>query len=249
MAGEAVGEQALAGVGVGLPGIVQGNAATWVPNVPYVVGEALAADLEDALGAPVHLANDAQTALLGEARYGAARAVQSAALFSIGTGVGGAILLGNRVLRGAHGAAGSFGWINVSGAEPHDPEHGQLELLASGQALNLLAREDGRYPDAKALVAAARSGDREAVSQLGQVGWLLGSAVATVASALDPEVVLLTGGVSEAFEPLEPSLREALSALASPTARTIPVRRAALGSRAGAWGAVALAAEGEGAFL
>jgi len=249
MAHEAAAGRTVAGVGIGLPGVVLGNTATWVPNVPFVVGVPLAADLEARLGAPVFLSNDAQAALLGEARYGAARALRSVALFSIGTGVGGAILVGDRVLRGAHGAAGSFGWVNVDAWGAHDPDHGQLELLASGRALDAAAREDGAYEDAPALVAAARAGDAEAAHRLHERGRLLGTAIATVASTFDPQLVLVSGGVSEAFELLEAGVREAMSSMASPTARGIPVRVASLGSRAGSWGAVALAAEGEEAFV
>jgi len=249
MAREAANGRSLAGVGIGLPGVVLTNTATWVPNVPFVVDVPLAADLEARLGAPVFLSNDAQVALLGEARYGAARELHSVALFSIGTGVGGALLIGDRVLRGAHGAAGSFGWVNVDAWGTHDPDHGQLELLASGRALDAAAREQGVYEDAPALVSAARAGDAEAERRLYERGHLLGTAIATVASTFDPQLVLISGGVSEAFQLLEPAVREAMASMASPTGRGIPVRVASLGSRAGAWGAVALAAEGEEAFV
>lgn len=246
---DASGDRPLEGVGIGIPGVILENMATWVPNVPFVVGAPLADDLGARVGAPVYLANDAQVALLGEARYGAAREHRSVALFSIGTGVGGAILVGDRVLRGAHGAAGSFGWVNVDFAGQHHPDHGQLELLASGRALDAAAREGGVFEDGPGLVAAARGRDGVAVRRLSERGRLLGTAIATVASTLDPELVLISGGVSEAFDLLEPAVREAISALASPTARSIPVRVASLGSLAGAWGAVALAAEGEEAFV
>lgn len=253
LARAAAEDSAPAAIGIGLPGVVRGNTATWVPNVPFVVHEPLAEELGERLDAPVYLANDAQTALLGEARFGAARALRSAALISLGTGVGGAILVGDRVLRGAHGAAGSFGWVNVDASGIHDADHGQLELLASGRALDVAAREPSasgrRYRNAFALVEAARAGDVEAQRRVAELGRWLGAAIATLASTLDPEVVLVSGGVSEAFDVLDPAVREAIAELASPSARTIPVRVAALGSRAGVWGAVALAAEGEEAFV
>ena len=242
------GAGAVDAVGIGLPGVVRDNRAVWVPNVPHVVDRPLARDVEDALGARAVLANDAQVALLGEARHGAATGRASAALFSLGTGVGGAILVGGRVLRGARGAAGAFGWINVDARRGGDPDHGQLERLASGRALGELARREGAFADGAALVAAARGGDAGALARMAEAGRWLGAAVATVASTLDPEVVLLTGGVSDAYDVLEPAVLEALRALASPTARAVPVRVGALGSRAGVWGAVTLALEGEEAF-
>lgn len=239
----------IAGIGLGLPGVVRDNRAVWVPNVPFVVGQPLAADLRELLGAPAFLANDAQVALLGEARYGAAKHLRSAALFSIGTGVGGAILVGDRILRGAHGAAGSFGWVNVDAAGVRDPDHGQLELLASGRALEARARSGGRYADGRAMASAARLGDAEAVSRMHACGHLLGVACATIASTLDPEVILVTGGVSDAFDLLQPAVLEAMASLASPSGRSIGVRVASLGPFAGACGAVALAEKGEEAFV
>lgn len=249
MAREAHPKANVVGVGVGLPGVVDERAARWVPNVPFVNDQPLVSDLAEVLNAPVFLGNDAQVALLGEARYGAARELRNAALFSIGTGVGGAILVGNRVLRGFNGAAGSFGWVNVDANGVRDTNHGQLELLASGRAIDAIARLDDRFADGPALVEAARCGEAFAVSQLTACGRLLGVAMATVASTLDPEVILVTGGVSDAFDLLEPGVRESMSRFASPTGRTVPVRVGALGSRAGAWGAVALAGEGQEAFI
>lgn len=249
MAHEACPSAKVAGVGVGLPGVVDEHVARWVPNVPFVVDRSLVSDLTDVLDAPVFLGNDAQVALLGEARFGAARELRNAALFTIGTGVGGAILVGNRVLRGSNGAAGSFGWVNVDADGLHDPDHGQLELLTSGRAIDAMARLDERFADGPALVEAARRGDASAASQLTACGRLLGVAMATVASTLDPEAILVTGGVSEAFDLLQAGVRESIYRFASPTGRAVPVRVGALGSRAGAWGAVALAGEGRGAFI
>lgn len=249
LADEVAASRGIAGVGVGLPGVVRENRAVWVPNVPFVVERPLATDLADLFGAPVYLANDAQVALLGEARYGAAQQLRSAALFSIGTGIGGAILVGDRILRGAHGAAGSFGWVNVDATGVRDPDHGQLELLASGRAIEACARREGRYAGGRSMVTAARQGDAEALSRMREFGGWLGVACATVASTLDPEAILISGGVSDAFDLLGPAVSEAMGSLASPSGRTVPVRVASLGSRAGAWGAAALAEEGEEAFL
>lgn len=249
LAREVSGGSVISGVGVGLPGVVREHHAVWVPNVPFLVDRPLANDLRDLFDAPAFLANDAQVALLGEARYGAAKHLSSAALFSIGTGIGGAILVGHRILRGAHGAAGAFGWVNVDAAGVRDPDHGQLELLASGRAIEARAQMGGRYADGRSMSEAARSGDAEALARMRECGHLLGVACATIASTLDPEAILVSGGVSDAFDLMEPAVLEAMASLASPTGRSIPVQVSTLGPQAGAWGAVALAEQGEEAFV
>jgi predicted NBD/HSP70 family sugar kinase len=99
-------------VAVGVPGRVAGGVAAWVPNVPYLEGRDVAGELSARLRAPVALANDGHMALLGEARFGAARGVRDALLVTVGTGIGGAIMRSGRLVRGANGTAGSFGWLS-----------------------------------------------------------------------------------------------------------------------------------------
>lgn len=236
-----------AAVGVGLPGVAFDQHVTWVPNAPFLEGGQLAADLTALSGAPVFCANDAHTALLGEAHFGAAEGARVALLLSVGTGVGGALLIDGRVFRGASGSAGSFGWVNLGLPDTWHPEHGQLELVASGTALSEAARERGL--SSRELVAAARSGDADAVSVVGAFAEHLGVALATLVSVFDPQVVLVAGGVSAEFDLLAPGIDEALQRYASPSGRRVPVRPAALGPQAGAIGATVLARQGRAAFI
>src|SRR5690606_16710036 len=120
-------------------------------------------DVRELCGAPVFCSNDADAALLGESRFGAAQGARAALLLSVGTGVGGAVLIDGRIYRGATGSAGSFGWVNLGLNDVHHPEHGQLELVASGTALSQRAQELGW--EARELMAAARSG-AEAATQV-----------------------------------------------------------------------------------
>jgi hypothetical protein len=127
------------GVGVGFPGVAFDQHVGWVPKLPFLTDEDVAAELSAVCRAPVFFSNDAHAALLGEARFGAAKEAKVALLVSLGTGIGGGLLIGGRVFRGASGSAGSFGWVNMSLDDPTHPEHGQLELQASGSALDAAA--------------------------------------------------------------------------------------------------------------
>ncbi len=244
---ELVAPYSAAGVGVGFPGVAFDQRVGWVPNVPFLAGEDVAAGLSSACGAPVFFSNDAHAALLGEARFGAARNAKVALLISLGTGVGGAALIDGRVFRGASGSAGSFGWVNMSLDDPTHPDHGQLELQASGSALAEAAGEMGLDPHS--LVAAARGGDEKALDVVLAMGRRIGVGLATLVSVFDPEVVLVSGGLSAEFDLVEGVVNEALQLRASPSGRRVPIRLAKLGWQAGAVGAAVLGREGRAAFV
>lgn len=234
-------------VGVGLPGVAFDQDVEWLPNAPFLEGGRMAADIGMLSGAPVFCSNDAHAALLGESHFGAARQAGTALLLSVGTGVGGGVLLDGRIYRGSSGSAGSFGWLNLGLEQLHHPEHGQLELVASGTALTERARELGLEP--RELISAARAGDERAAGIVAEVATHLGTALATLVSIFDPELVLLSGGLSAEFDLLSTRIREVIARQASPSGRKVPVRAARFGPEAGAMGAVVLGREGRAAFL
>lgn len=234
-------------VAVGLPGQVMadGRRVAWVPNLRFLDGQPLAEDVASLVGAPVVLGNDARFALIGEVWRGAAVGRSDVVLVVLGTGVGGAILSGGRMLSGAHGSAGSLGWINLDWHDEPDPHHGFLERHVSGPALSRLARSISAELDSYGLVARARAGDPDCTAVLDSVGRLLGAALGSIASVLDPEVILVSGGLAEALDVLMPEVRAAMGLYASPSARQTPVVPGALGPRAGAYGALWAAVKGE----
>ncbi len=223
---------------VGVPGTCTERRATWVPNLPYLSGRDLADDLRGRLGISVMLANDAQLALLGEIWRGVARDRQSAALMSVGTGVGGALMLGGKIVRGAHGSAGAFGWLNLDYRQAPDPEHGYLELRASGSALEELGRQLAPPRSSYELVAKAREGAPAEARMVAETGALLGMAFASIASLFDPEILIFAGGLATAFDLFAPVLREQLRRYGSPSVRETPVLAAQLGADAAAYGAL-----------
>ncbi len=228
----------LSHVGVGIPGTVTEQCITWVPNLPFLNGKDLAADLGVQLGAQVLVSNDAQLALLGEMWRGAAQHAQSAVLISVGTGVGGAIMLGGKIIRGVHGSAGAFGWLNLDWHEASHPEHGYVERHAAGSTLDTIARRLDPPTTSRKIIARARMGDAASLDILHQFSRLLGATCASIASMLDPEVLIFAGGLSDAFDLMADRLRDVLREMGSPSVRETPIVVAQLGENAAAYGAL-----------
>ncbi|MDF5756232.1 ROK family protein [Spongiactinospora sp. TRM90649] len=220
-------------IGVGLPGTSDGGRPMFVPALPWLQGRPFAEDLRSRTGAPVRLGLDGHLTLLAEAAEGAAEGARSAVLVAVGTGIGGALMIDGRVWRGAHGSAGSWGWL-PSGDEGVERGHGPYELAASGTALG---------PRGPELVSAARDGDQAALTELRPYAARLGRGIAALASVLDPEVILVGGGLSGAMDVLAPLLD--IDRFASPDGRRVPVRAAALGPYAGVVGALLAAGMGD----
>ena len=258
---EAAAGAPVAAVGVGAAGFV--NAAreriVFAPHLPWR-DEPVRARLAELLGVPVELDNDANCAALAEATYGAARGATSAVVVNLGTGIGGGILLDGRLLRGRHGMAGEFGHMQVvpDGAPCECGRRGCWEQYSSGNALVRVARERlGREPtvlealcdgDPSGLTGpmvteAAEQGDLVARRAFASVGDWLGVGVANLVAALDPEVVVIGGGVSAAGDRLLEPARAALArSLVGGAHREVPpLVPAALGAYAGAVGAAVLA--------
>jgi predicted NBD/HSP70 family sugar kinase len=235
---------AVSSVGCGLPGTSDGVHARFVPALPWVEGRAVRDDLAAVLGAPCLLALDGHLTLLAEATEGAARGCSAAILVAVGTGIGGAMMLGGRIWRGFRGSAGSWGWLPAEGAAV-DPQHGQFELVASGSALSAELSPRSTHE----IVSAARRGDAVALAEIERYALRLGRGIAALASVTDPEVVLVGGGLSSAMDVLGPLLEQSVREHASPDGRQVPVRAAELGPHAGVVGALLLAQRGEEAWL
>jgi len=243
---------------IGVPGATGPSVVSWVPALPWLDGRPLARDLSPARAV---LANDAHLALLGEAREGAAVGLRDAVLVSVGTGIGGAILHNGRIVRGHTGTAGAFGWLPALGAAATDA-HGGFELAASGRALDRLAASaapggrnfaevvasagpGGRnfaevapgFSGGPALVDAARAGDPRAIEVLHGWAATLGAGLGAIASILDPQRIVLSGGLCEAFDTYAEPLLAAVANTASPGTRGVEIVPAALGVAAGAIGA------------
>lgn len=250
-------------VGVGAAGYVDEVRSTvrFAPNIAWR-HEPLGPDLAGLTGYPVVIENDANAAAWGEFRFGAGRDVEDQLMVTVGTGVGGGIVVGGRLLRGAFGAGAEIGHLRVvpEGRLCGCGNHGCLEQYGSGSALvravreeaageSMLARDllDRAGGDPAAITGpmitlAAQDGDRFAIEQFAELGRWLGEGIASLAAVLDPAVVVIGGGVSEAGAVLLDPIREAFAHHLTgrgyrPEA---DIRPAELGNRAGVIGAADL---------
>ncbi len=239
---ELAGAEAIAAVGCGIPGTVDHGTPRFVPALPWLEREPLGHDLSRRLDAPVEVGLDGHLTLLAEAREGAAKDCRSAVLVAVGTGIGGGLMVDGRIWTGARGSAGSWGWLPAS--EPADERHGGFERGASGARLEQLAGEWRPGAGAADLLAEAAAGASGAGAVVASWAATLGLGLAALASILDPEVVVLAGGLSRAFDVIAPVLERTLSASASRDGRRVPVRPAILGDRAGVVGALHAARDG-----
>jgi glucokinase len=233
-------------VGLAAPGIAapHGRFVAWMRGR---LAEVEGLDWSEFLGRPVPVLNDAQAALLGEAWQGAARGASNVLLLTLGTGVGGAAMVDGRLLKGHLGRAGHVGHISL---DPHGPPDivntpGSLEDKVGNATIT--ARTAGRFTSTHDLVAAAESGDESA-----RAAWLksvehLAAGVASLVNVLDPEIVVIGGGIARCggalFEPLSEAMHRFEWRPHGSRARIVP---AALGEFAGAIGAARNAMRGGG---
>lgn len=222
------------------------------PNLPCLNDFPLRAALERETGWPVVLENDANAAAVGEMWQGAVREHQSILCVTLGTGVGGGLILDGRLWRGAHGAAGEIGHVTVEpeGAACACGNHGCLESYASATGIVRLAREmnieteDGESLTAEAIYRMSAEGDERAREVFNRMGRYLGTGLASIVNIFDPEIIVIGGGASNAWDCFITPTRDEIKRRAfSEPQRNISIVRATCGDDAGLLGAARLAFE------
>jgi glucokinase len=221
---------AIDGVGLGLPGIIdaaRGRVGEEIPHVPELAGQPLAAMLADRFGLPVFIDNDVNALALAEWMFGAARGVRSLVVLAAGTGFGAAIVLDGRLVRGVAGFGGEFGHtpVKFDGKPCWCGGRGCLAVYAGGRGIAEAARERAGRPSGERLAAAAgddptaitpalvfrlaTDGDPASAAIVGEACQALGAMIGTIVNGLNPEVVLVTGGVAQSFAALQPRIMKA----------------------------------------
>jgi glucokinase len=255
------GHTDIAGVGFGLPSQIDQRHGRVLDstNIPLEDLD-FAGEMRDRLGVDVQIDNDANVACLAEWRIGAAKGADNVVMLTLGTGVGGGLILDGRPYRGSTGAGAELGHMTIDSDGPpcqgHCPNRGCLEVLASATGVmreaNALAdarpagtmraaRGGGAVLDARFVIEHARVGDPESLEVLNRVGRNLGIGIANLVNIFNPEVVVIGGGVSAAGDLLLTPAREEFQRRALPSlAHESEVVAASLGNDAGVLGAAAL---------
>lgn len=257
----------VASIGLGVPCTIDQERGVAIQAVNLPIANLPIRDLiSERLGLPVSIDNDGNTAALAEHRWGAARGSRNAVLLTIGTGIGGGLILDGKVYRGSSGAGAELGHVVVDLDGPPCqgacPNRGCLEALASGtalgQAAGLAAARNpdselgrlaaaGEVVDGRQATVAALDGDRVAIQVLATIGRRLGAGLSSIANIFEPEVIVVGGGAMAAGELLLGPAREELQKRALSPMNKTPVVAAELGSDAGMIGAAALAMSENGA--
>ncbi|HUO34290.1 MAG TPA: ROK family protein [Candidatus Acidoferrum sp.] len=252
----------VAAVGIGCPGRINfaSGRIEWLKSkLEFLEGIPLSHRLGELLGCPVACDNDVNTVLAGEMRYGAGRGFQDVVGITVGTGIGGALVLGGRMVRGRNWATGHFGYISQ---DPHGPRHvcGNFGVVEEYSSQSGIARElhrameagessslaqlvaGGREPDFRDLFLAADAGDAVARRLTKRMISELGLLIANLIYAIDPELILIGGGIvgrrSSLVDELRREAQSRLDYLPAHTTRILPM---SLGDAAGVLGGTAMA--------
>ena len=250
-----------AAIGIGAPGpldLEHGLVLT-APHLPGWERLPLRQILAEELGIPCALENDANAAAIGEHRHGAGQGVRHLLYVGLGTGIGGGIIIDGRIYHGAVGGAGEVGHMAIALDGPRCDcgrvgcweafasgsalERRAAALVAAGEAPGLAHRLEEASLTAELVAAAAADGDAVAQALLAETGRYVGIGLGNLANLLDPERIIVGGGLSQAGPLL---WRPALAALGERAFRRPPVLAAGLGDWSGAFGAAAIAREAQG---
>ncbi|BDI28061.1 transcriptional regulator [Capsulimonas corticalis] len=245
-------EQVIAGAGVGAGGQIdaeRGVVVSATEILPGWAGTEIGAAFKSAFGVPVAVDNDVNALAAGEAKFGAARGLSTVVFLALGTGVGGALLLEGRVHYGAHWTGGEFGHLLLT-MDPNARKdgggaRGTLEAYASGPGLIQTWREiagDDEAPITGAEIAADAVQDPGGIgaAAIAQTGRYLGFGLVSLANALDPDVIVIGGGLAALGDALLAPARAVLAERALPGPAQTPVVLASLGEHASTIGAAAL---------
>ena len=254
----------ISALGMGIPGVIdiRRGVISTSPNLPGWENIPIRKMLSRRVGMPLYLENDANAAALGEKWMGAGKDVQNFCFITLGTGVGGGLVLDGRIWHGADGMAGEVGHMTI---DPHGPRcncgnRGCLEMYASTKALQRMIRQAqssgkrsrffGQIRDKEisgdVIHRAAKGGDRVSRDAFARMGSALGIGIASLVNLLNLEKVVVGGGLSAAWKFFLPTLREevAARAFAAPV-RRVRIVRATAGEDAGVLGAAYIAWQGQ----
>jgi predicted NBD/HSP70 family sugar kinase len=237
---KAVKDHGISSVGLGLPGRTDPDKPIWIPNLTFLNQSNFGRDLELKTGIPITFINDAQAALIGEVNFGSARGCRNAILVTLGTGIGGAIMIEGEIYVGHNGTAGSFGWLMAPVRLHPNPEHGPWERWAAGSTLTSIAKDLG-LSSREFLSQETLNSEGVARQALIDYAHRVGKGLGSLASLLDPQIIIVSGGIVDSWQILTTEISSGFTQTSSPSVRNCPIKVASLGSNAGAIGAAVTA--------
>ncbi len=234
-------------VGFAIPGEVDGEGRCWrLTNVPGFEGIYIGRELAERLGCPIAVENDATAAALGERLYGHGRDYPSFLMVTLGTGIGGGLVMGHSLYPGTHGFAGEVGHMNVTRSLEAPlcacGQRGCIEAYVGTRGLIRRYRElGGVAEEVRPIALAARRGEQAGLRVFEEMGEALGKGLANIQNLLDLNAIVFSGGVSASFDLFEPHVRRSLREFAfAPPLAEVPLLVSELGERAGVIGAAHL---------
>ena len=252
---DGISKEDVEGIGIGVPGpVVEDSVVVCCVNLGWGRVD-VAKELSEKTGLKVRVGNDANVAALGEMWQGGGKGYKNVIMITLGTGVGGGIIIDGKIINGSNGAGGEIGHVFVDEAEEEKCGCGKcgcLEQYASATGIVRLAKRalaaDGRDSalrsvenlSAKAVADAAKAGDALALEVLEKMGKILGTALANAACIVDPEVFVIGGGVSKAGTIITEVIRKYYIERAFQSCRNADFALAQLGNDAGVYGCVYL---------
>lgn len=247
-----ISKEEVDGIGIGVPGPVNAEGDVIAAVNLFWGYKKLSKELNELTGLTVKVGNDANVAALGEAWKGAAAGAKNVILVTLGTGVGGGIIVDGKIVAGHHGAGGEIGHANVMNDETETCNCGNkgcLEQYTSATGIVRLAKQalasseepsvlrEEKELSAKAVLDGYKSGDALSVRVMDKVGEILGGALAMFTAVVDPETIVIGGGVSKAGQPLVDCIASHYKKYAFSACRETPIVIANLGNDAGIYGA------------
>jgi glucokinase len=248
----------LAGIGVAAPGPLDSETGTilGIPTLPHWEGFALRRVLASDFGLPIVVENDGIAAAYGEWQYGAGIGLNNLVYVTVSTGIGGGVIVDGRLMHGRRGMGGHVGHFRMAPEGPHCScgATGCFEAFASGTALGRRARgaahknpgsllgklSTREAVDARHVTNGARHGDPMCLELLHEEANYLGAGFTGLIHLFSPDLIIMGGGVSEAFDLLEHDINSVIQRDAMPPFKTVPAVRAELGDNSGLIGAAAL---------
>ena len=238
-----INKEDVQGIGVGVPGAVtEYRIVHGCENLGWETVD-VAGELEALTGLPIKVENDANMAVLGEMWKGGACGSKDVILATLGTGVGAGIISGGHIVTGAEGGAGEIGHMTVDYNETEQcscGKYGCLEQYASATGIVRLAKRRGMQGTVKDIFDAAKAGDSDALAVVDEVCKILGIALANVASVVNPEIIVIGGGVSKAGDILIEHVQKHFDKYVFFACKNVKFTLATLGNDAGIWGCVRL---------